>query len=114
MARRIHVPSESHRDRIPRQKGAGSGNRDGFTLAELLIALLITAGLSTIVFQLFQQNERVFRDQNLLIEMQQSARVVASQISDEIRMAGQGVPLYAASFDSVKAEATAPILSSSN
>ena len=78
------------------------------------MALVITAGLSMIVFQLFHQNERVFRDQNLVIEMQQSARAVASQISDEIRMAGQGVPIYASSFDNVKAEATAPILSSSN
>ena len=78
------------------------------------MALLITAGLSMIVFQLFNQNERVFRDQNLVIEMQQSARAVASQISDEIRMAGQGLPVYASSFDNAKAEATATILSSSN
>jgi hypothetical protein len=67
-----------------------------------------------IVFHLFNQNERVFRDQNLVIEMQQSARAVASQISDEIRMAGQGVPIYASSFDNGETEATATILSSSN
>ena len=71
----------------------------GFTLIELMIAMAITAGMSAIVFNLFLQNQNVFRDQNLVIEMQQSVRAVASMMADEIRMAGQGVPTYAGSMD---------------
>jgi hypothetical protein len=88
-------------------------SNNGFSLAELLIALALTSGLCTMMFQLFHQNERVIRDQTLIMEMQQTARVVAAQIADEIRMAGQGVPVYAASFDSAPSEATAVILDSS-
>jgi hypothetical protein len=88
-------------------------SNNGFSLAELLIALALTSGLCTMMFQLFHQNERVVRDQTLIMEMQQTARVVAAQIADEIRMAGQGVPVYAASFDSAPSEATAVILDSS-
>src|SRR5215831_10759895 len=88
-------------------------SNNGFSLAELLIALALASGLCTMMFQLFHQNERAIRDQTLIMEMQQTARVVAAQIADEIRMAGQGVPVYAASFDAVPSEATAVILGSS-
>ena len=85
----------------------------GFSLIELLIALLIvlTAGMMT--FQLFRENERVIRDQNLIMEMQQTARVVISQIADEIRMAGQSVPIFATTFDASPSEATAAFLGTS-
>jgi len=85
----------------------------GFSLFELLVALLIvlTAGMMT--FQLFRENERVIRDQNLIMEMQQTARVVISQIADEIRMAGQSVPIFATSFDASPSEATAVFLGTS-
>ena len=86
---------------------------NGFSLIELLMALTITLGIGTIMFQLFQQNERIFRDQNLVIEMQQTARVAASQIADEIRTAGQGVPIHASTFDTAIAEGMAVILAAS-
>jgi prepilin-type N-terminal cleavage/methylation domain-containing protein len=85
----------------------------GFSLIELLVALVIALGLSTMMFHLFHENERVIRDQTLIMEMQQTARIVASQIADEIRMAGQGVPLFAASWDTTPSEAVAVILASS-
>jgi prepilin-type N-terminal cleavage/methylation domain-containing protein len=85
----------------------------GFSLIELLMALSVTLSLAMMLFQLFHQNERVIRDQTLIMEMQQTARIVASQIADEIRMAGQGVPLHAAGFDTVPSEAVAVILGSS-
>lgn len=85
----------------------------GFSLIELLMALAIALVLSMMTFQLFHQNERVIRDQTLIMEMQQTARIVASQIADEIRMAGQGVPVYAAQYDSVASEAAAVILPTS-
>ena len=77
------------------------------------MALIITLGIGMVVFQLFRQNEQIFRDQNLIIEMQQNARAVMSQIADEIRMAGQGMPIYAATFDNGPGEATTAIMPSS-
>ena len=64
----------------------------GFSLLEVLVATAITLAVGAAAFQLFHQNERIFRDQALVLEMQQSARVVASQIAADIRMAGQGIP----------------------
>jgi prepilin-type N-terminal cleavage/methylation domain-containing protein len=100
---------------------AGVVNRDwfvtaanGFSLIELMIALSITLVMGLMVFELFQQNEKTFRDQNLILEMQQNTRVVLSEIADEIRMAGQDVPIYSATFDTTKQEATAVILDGSD
>jgi prepilin-type N-terminal cleavage/methylation domain-containing protein len=85
----------------------------GFSLPELLIALAVSMALAASMFQLFHLNERIIRDQTLVMEMQQTARAVASQIADEVRMAGQGVPVHAAAFDSTATEATATILATS-
>jgi len=86
----------------------------GFSLIELIVALTVALVLAAMTFQLFHQNERVIRDQTLITEMQQTARVVASQIADEVRMAGQGVPIYASTFDTTSSEAVAIIFGSSN
>ena len=86
----------------------------GFSLTEVLVAVLITLIVATAVFQLFERNERLYRDQSLVTEMQQSARAAMSQISDEIRMAGQGVPRFAASFDSAVSEGTVAVLAGSS
>src|SRR5215831_5419451 len=85
----------------------------GFSLMELLIALLVVLAIGMMTLQLFFQNERVIRDQSLIMEMQQTARVVMSQIADEVRMAGQGVPVYASTFDTSVSEATAAFLTTS-
>jgi hypothetical protein len=80
----------------------------------LLMSLTIAFVVTMMVFQLFHQSERATRDQALVMEMQQTARIVGSQIADEIRMAGQGVPLIAASFDPTPSEAATVILGSSS
>jgi len=85
----------------------------GFTLLELLISLSITLVLGAAVFQLFQQNERVFNDQTLITEMNQAARAAIFQAAGEIRVAGQGVPTYAESFGDAPSEETVAILSGS-
>jgi hypothetical protein len=85
----------------------------GFSLIELLMAMTVSLVMATMLFHLFHQNERVMRDQTLIMEMQQTARIVASQIADELRMAGQGLPIYASKLDAVPSEATVVILGSS-
>src|SRR5215471_11208821 len=82
----------------------------GFTLLEILISISITMVIGVAIFQLFQQNEHVFNDQNLTMEMQQAARAAVFQAVDEIRMAGQGVPLYAETYSEVPSEETVAIL----
>lgn len=67
-------------------------SRDGFSLLELVIAITLTVGTGAVAFQLFHQNERVFRDQILIVEMQQAARMLATQIADDVRLAGQAAP----------------------
>jgi Tfp pilus assembly protein PilV len=86
---------------------------EGFSLIELLISLVSALTLGMLLFQLFQHNERVIRDQALIMEMQQTARVVASQIADEVRMAGQEVPVYSSNWDATMAESVAVILPTS-
>ena len=74
-------------------------SRRGFSIIELVIAMGITLGLGAVIFTLFLQNTNVFRDQNLILEMQQTARAVASMMADDIRIAGQGTPTFASSMD---------------
>ena len=82
----------------------------GFSLAELMVALTITAGISGLAFHLFQQNGNVFRDQSAIMEAQQASRVAISEVSDEIRMAGQSVPLFSATFDALPSEGAVAFL----
>jgi hypothetical protein len=86
----------------------------GFTLLEILISISITMVIGVAIFQLFQQNEHVFNDQNLTTEMQQAARAAVFQTVGEIRMAGQGVPLYAETYSEAPSEETVAILSGSD
>ncbi len=58
-------------------------NNKGFSLLELIVALGITLCISMVGFRLFLQNERAFQDQYLISEMQQTARAVTFQISEE-------------------------------
>lgn len=86
----------------------------GFSLLECLVAMTITLGVGMSIFQLFKQNEHVFRDEQIVAEMQQSARVAAFQISDELRLAGQGTPVFGASFAPSPGESTVVILNGSS
>jgi hypothetical protein len=52
----------------------------------------VTLSITATAFVLFHQSERTFRDQAVIVEMQESARLVLSQVIDDIRMAGQATP----------------------
>jgi Tfp pilus assembly protein PilW len=70
-----------------------SRNREkGLSLVELLMTVAITLSVAAAAFHLFHNGERVFRDQALIVEMEQVARLLASQVNDDIRVAGQGLP----------------------
>jgi len=87
---------------------------NGFSLLEVLLALTLTSIVSAAALQLLQSNERLFEQQNRSLEVQQNLRALLFQINDEIRRAGQGVPVYAARFDANASEAVTVVLSGSD
>jgi prepilin-type N-terminal cleavage/methylation domain-containing protein len=90
------------------------GAMKGFSLIELMLAMAITLSVAAASFAIFRRSERVFQDQYFLAEAQQTARAAASQIQDEIRIVGQGVPVYSATYDASPSEATVLILPGSD
>jgi type IV pilus assembly protein PilW len=62
--------------------------QDGFTLIELMIALLIGLFLAGGLLVLVQDNRRVFGNQNQMAQLQDSERLALSMMTDVIQMAG--------------------------
>src|SRR5262245_517349 len=75
-----------------RMQSTRSRSEAAFSLTELLTTMAITLSIVAVAFHLFHNGERVFRDEAIILEMQQTARLVASQVNDDVRMAGQGTP----------------------
>jgi len=73
-------------DRISRHPDAG------FSLIEVMSALVIMAIALTAVFATFISQQRSFTVQNRVAEMQQNLRQAAEYMSRDIRMAGYGIP----------------------
>jgi type IV pilus assembly protein PilW len=66
----------------------GCSEQDGFTLIELMIALLIGLFLAGGLLVLVQDNRRVFGNQNEMAKLQDSERLALSMMTDVIQMAG--------------------------
>lgn len=60
----------------------------GFTLVELLIALLVGSVIMAAVMTSFQSQHKVYLAQDEVVEMQQNVRGAMDMITREIRMAG--------------------------
>jgi type IV pilus assembly protein PilW len=60
----------------------------GLTLIELLIALALAAVVTGASYQLYQTRQRSHVTQELIVDMQQSARAAVALMKREIRMAG--------------------------
>ncbi|OIP36943.1 MAG: hypothetical protein AUK27_00060 [Deltaproteobacteria bacterium CG2_30_66_27] len=73
-------------DRIPRHSEAG------FSLIEVMSALVILSIALTAVFATFISQQRSFTVQNRVAEMQQNLRQAVEYMSRDIRMAGYGIP----------------------
>ncbi len=61
--------------------------QQGFTMVELLVALLLSAGLLFGVLQIFDTNRQSSTMQNALSEVQEGGRIAVEMISRDIRMA---------------------------
>lgn len=73
-------------DMVPRHSEAG------FSLIEVMSALVILAIALTAVFATFISQQRSFTVQNRVAEMQQNLRQAVEYISRDIRQAGYGIP----------------------
>src|SRR5260370_35511241 len=73
---------------IQRTSELRRSEQDGFTIIELMIALLIGLFLAGGLLVLVQDNRRVFGNQNQLAQLQDSERLALSMMTDVIQMAG--------------------------
>jgi len=64
----------------------------GFSLVEVMAALVILSIAMTAVFTTFISQQRSFTVQSRVAEMQQNLRQAAEYMSRDIRMAGYGIP----------------------
>lgn len=76
---------------------ADARGRDGFTLVEILVAMVITAILATVVFQLIQGQGRFVQMESSREEVQQNTRGALELIASELRSIPAGAIDTAAS-----------------
>lgn len=63
-------------------------NRHGFTLVEILVALVISSLLAAAIYSFFIGQHHAYTVQDQVIEMEQNARAAMDMIRKELRMAG--------------------------
>lgn len=80
--------------RTKRMKGQFTGSRNdaGFTLIEIVIALLILAFSMTAIFASFNFQQKSYLAQNAVAEMQQNVRGAMNYMELDLRNAGGGIP----------------------
>lgn len=74
---------------------ARPGRPGGFTLAEMLVAIVVTGILAAGVVGLLLEQNRFYGQHDDLVFAQQTLRGAADLLTRELRMAGQGDVLYA-------------------
>lgn len=71
-------------------------NKKGFTLAELLVAVIVALLIILIVSSVFLLNQRLIRKSNLKAELTQNARIILDLMAREIRQANEIVTILPA------------------
>ena len=64
--------------------------KQGLTLVELLIALVLSSILIAALYRIFISQQKIYAVQNQVVDMQQNVRIAIGQMTREIRMAGYG------------------------
>lgn len=82
-------------------------NKSGFTLVELMVALVVTGIFLGGVFQIFMLQQQVFHDQNRIREAQQEMRIASDLITADFRaLQSSGVDQVWVNFDGTGEELT--------
>ena len=68
----------------------GGIRRNGLTLIELLIALVLSSILIAALYRMFISQQKTYGTQEQVADMQQNVRIAIGQMTREIRMAGYG------------------------
>ena len=63
-------------------------NNKGFTLIELMIAMVVGSIIMAVIYSTYQAQQKSYTTQHLAVEMQQNIRSAISLMKREIRMAG--------------------------
>ncbi len=64
--------------------------KNGVTLIELLIALVLSSILTAVLYRAFISQQKTYTVQDQVADMQQNVRIAMGQMTREIRMAGYG------------------------
>ena len=72
--------------------GSRTAKRGGFTLVELMIALLIMGVLLTAIYRVFISQESMFRAQEQAAEMQENVRATSEFLNQEMSWLGYEIP----------------------
>lgn len=64
--------------------------KNGLTLIELLIALVLSSILTAVLYRAFISQQKTYTVQDQVVDMQQNVRIAMGQMTREIRMAGYG------------------------
>jgi prepilin-type N-terminal cleavage/methylation domain-containing protein len=67
-------------------------NARGFSLVEVLVALLLTGILTAAMFRVYINQHHAWMIQDSVIDMQQNARTAIDELTRQVRMAGYGLP----------------------
>jgi prepilin-type N-terminal cleavage/methylation domain-containing protein len=72
------------------KRNKGGLRKNGVTLIELLIALVLSGILTAALYRIFISQQKNYTVQDQVIDMQQNLRIAIGQMTKEIRMAGYG------------------------
>jgi len=74
-----------------KRKRPGRGKNSGFTLVELLITMVISSIVVGGAYGVFRSQQKAYRNQEEVVDIQQNLRAGSFYLTDEIRLAGYSV-----------------------
>ncbi len=85
------------------------GRAEGFSMLELMIAALLFIVITASVYVLFTRSQKTFVSQQQLVAAQQNARAAMDYITENISLAGYGVPTPQVYTTVAQADPTIPL-----
>jgi type II secretory pathway pseudopilin PulG len=76
-------------------------SESGFSLLELVVALLMTIGILGAVFAIMNRNQEIFVTESNVTDMNQNIRIAVDMLTRDIQSAGMGLPRDNGSFAAI-------------